>query len=45
MTDIEAPYITEMNRKGHCDEYDDYYGISRNSDDSEGDRDCSEWDD
>lgn len=25
--DIEAPWITEMNRTGTCREYDDYYGI------------------
>ena len=27
--DIQAPYITELMRKGYCDEYDAYYGINR----------------
>ena len=49
--DIQAPYITQMERKGYCDEYDAYYGINRrkSDDDSEEcdnfDRDRSEWDD
>jgi len=25
--DIEAPWITEMNRTGTCREYETYYGI------------------
>ena len=46
--DIQAPYITEMMRKGCCDEYDAYYGIDRSTDEDACDnfeRDCSEWDD
>ncbi len=50
MTDIQAPYITEMMRKGYCEEYDAYYGIDRRkTDDSEEcdnfEQGCSEWDD
>lgn len=30
MTDIQAPYITEMMRKGYCEEYDAYYCVNRN---------------
>lgn len=35
MTDIQAPYITEMERKGYCYEYDDFYGINRNKTDGD----------
>lgn len=34
--DIEAPWITEMNRTGTCREYETYYGIE-NEDDREED--------
>jgi len=33
--DIQAPYISEMMRKGYCDEYDNYYGIDRNKTDDD----------
>ena len=30
--DIEAPWITEMNRTGTCREYETYYGIENDRD-------------
>jgi len=41
MTDIEAPWITEMNRTGTCREYETYYGIV----DREQDKELDESDD
>jgi len=33
--DIEAPWITEMNRTGTCREYETYYGIADREQDEE----------
>lgn len=40
--DIEAPWITEMNRTGTCREYETYYAINREHNDQEEDSEESD---